>query len=239
MHAALTLLTLLAIGLLSIIPFVCLHIKRAGGQRVLQSAPKERYLAQHRTADQYRAWAAHFGFEWIDAYAVRGIDGRFVAVFRHREQPLFFLLDLVRGATHYQFHSVFNREQSLTSTSMIGLVPPSPPGRFVQRFPDADVTALFREHVAAHAFLLANGHVRLTPFPLRVDRAIIEHWQESHAFLIAQPFWQLRTLDWVLLAPRRARNLSVAAQLALRPPPLMPNAAPQAALSSVAPAPDR
>src|SRR5262249_47033723 len=125
----------------------------------------------------------------------------------------YFLLELARGATHYQFRSVFNREQSLTTTTQIALCPPNPPGRFVQRFPDADLTALFREHASAHDFLLANGHAKLGAFPLRVDRAIVEHWVEEHAFWIAQPFWQLRTLDWVLLAPRRARNLGVAAQL--------------------------
>jgi len=213
MHAALMLLTLLSIGVLSIIPFVCLHIKRAGERRVLQSASKDGYAVQHRTADSYRPWAEHIGFEWIDAYAVRGFDGRFVAAFRHRQQPVYFLLEIARGATHYQFRSVFNREQSLTTTTQIALCPPNPPGRFVQRFPDADVTALFREHTSAHDFLLANGHAKLAPFPLRVDRAIVEGWAQEHAFWIAQDFWQLRTLDWVLLAPRRARNLTVAAQL--------------------------
>lgn len=217
MHIALTLLTLLLLGLLAIIPFVCLHIKSSGGRRVLQSASKERYVVQHRTAELYRPWAEHFGFEWIDAYALRGIDSRFVAAFRHRDQPLYFLLDIARGATHYQFHSVFNREQSLTTTSANGLVAPAPRGRFVQRFPDADLTALFREHVCAHDFLLASGHARLTPFPVRVDRAIVEGWLELHAFVTGLPLWQLRTLDWVLLAPRRARNLSVPAQLEFRP----------------------
>jgi hypothetical protein len=212
-HPALITLVLLTAVLASIIPFVYVSIKQSGQARLLQPAPKESHPGPHLLADMYRPWAAHFRFEWVGGYQFRGLDGRFVAAWRHAEQPVFLLVELIKGATHYELLSTFNRDQTLTTTSLNAVVPPTPPNAFVQRFPAASLTELFRLHVAAHDLLLAQGHVRLVPYAVRVDRLIIEVLARTHAFVTALPLWPLRTIAWVLVGPRRALDLSVAEQL--------------------------
>jgi hypothetical protein len=214
LYEALTLLAVLIAFLLAIIPIVSVGIKQSGRARVLEPVKKEALPGAHRLMLLHRPWAAHFHFEWIGGYRFRGLDGRFVGAFRHAEQPVFLLVELIKGATHYELLSVFNREQTLTTTSLNAVVPPNAPDGFVQRFPTASLSELFRQHTRAHDFLLARGHVSLEPHAVRVDRAVIDVLARSHAFVTSLPAWPLRTIAWVLFGPRRARDKSVEAQLA-------------------------
>jgi hypothetical protein len=212
-HEAHILFGLLVVFVLAIVPFSYVSIRQLGQTRLLQPAPKESHPGPHRIANLHNPWATRFRFEWIGGFEVRGLDRRFVAAWRHAEQPVFLQLQLIKGATHYELLSVFNREQTLTTTSLNGLVPPTPPGSFVQRFPDATLTELFRQHTAAHDFLLAGGHVKLESHGVRFDRALIEVLSRTHAFVTSLSAWPLRSVSWVLVGPRRARNRSVAEQL--------------------------
>ena len=214
MHEALILLGLMAAFVIAIVPFAYVSIRQLGQTRLLQPAPKESHPGPHRLASLHAPWASHFRFEWIGGFQLRGLDRRFVAAWRHAEQPVFLQLQLIKGATHYELLSVFNREQTLTTTSLNALVPPTPPGSYVQRFPEATLTELFRQHSAAHDFLVAGGHVKLEPHGVRFDRALIEVFARTHAFVTSLSAWPLRGVSWVLVGPRRARNRSVAEQLA-------------------------
>jgi hypothetical protein len=215
-HEALILLGVIAALLAGIVPFVYLSIRELGQARLLQPATKETHPGQHRLASLHGLWATHFRFEWIGGYQFRGLDRRFIAAWRHAEQPVFLQLQLIKGATHYELLSVFNREQTLTSTTAIAIVPPTPPGSFVQRYPDATLTELFRHHASAHDFLVGGGHVKLEPHAVRFDRALIDVLARTHAFVTALSAWPLRGVAWVLVGPRRARNRSVAEQLAFQ-----------------------
>lgn len=214
MHEALILLGLLAALVVAIVPFAYLSIRQLGQAKLLQPSSKETHPGPHRLASLHATWASHFRFEWIGGFQFRGLDRRFVAAWRHAEQPLFLQVQLIKGATHYELLSVFNREQTLTTTSLNALVPPTPPGSFVQRYPEATLTELFRQHAAAHDLLVGGGHVVLEPHPVRFDRALIDVMARSHDFVTSLSAWPLRTVAWVLLGPRRARNRSVAEQLA-------------------------
>lgn len=213
MHEALILLGLIAALLAGIVPFVYVSIRQLGQARLLQPAPKETHRGPHRLASLHGPWAAHFRFEWIGGYQFRGLDRRFIAAWRHADQPVFLLVQLIKGATHYELLSVFNREQTLTSTTLNAIVPPTPPGSFVQRYPEATLSELFRQHASAHDFLVGGGHVKLEPHAVRFDRALIDVLARTHAFATALPAWPLRGVAWVLLGPRGARNRSVAEQL--------------------------
>jgi len=213
-HEALILLGLIAALLGGIVPVVYVSIRQLGQARLLQPATKQTHPGQHRLASLHGPWAAHFRFEWIGGYQFRGLDRRFIAAWRHAEQPVFMQLQLIKGATHYELLSVFNREQTLTSTTSIGIVPPTPPGSFVQRYPEASLTELFRHHASAHDFLVGGGHVKLEPHAVRFDRALIDVLARTHAFVTALSAWPLRSVAWVLFGPRRARNRGVAEQLA-------------------------
>lgn len=214
MHPALVISLLLLCTFALIILFVSIAIKQSGQARLLEPASKQAHPGAHQLADLHRPWATHFRFEWIGGYQFRGLDRRFIAAWRHAEQPVFLLVEQVKGATHYELLSAFNREQILSTTSMNALVPPTPPKVFLQRFPDKPLTELFRQHVAAHDFLLANGHVQLAPHPIRVDRVVIDLLARTHATVTALPFWPLRTLGWTLIGPHKAANRSVPEQLA-------------------------
>jgi hypothetical protein len=207
----------------AIIPIVYVSIKQSGNARLLEAARPSRFPTQHRLAERHKPWAQHMRFQWIGGYVFRGMDRRFIAAWRHEAQPVFLLVQVVKGATHYEIVSVFNREQALVTTSQNAVVPPSPPGSFVQRFPKARLPEMFREHVTAHDFLLAQGHVKLAPYPVRVDRCIVDQLARTHAYVTAIPLWPLRALHWALVAPRRASHRSVPEQLAFQvatePPP--------------------
>lgn len=229
MHEALILLGLLAALVVGIVSFASLSIRQMGQARLLEPAGKEAHAAAHRFASLHGLWASHFRFEWVGGFRFRGLDRRFVAAWRHAEQPVFLQVQLIKGATHYELLSVFNREQTLTTTSMNALVPPSPPGCFVQRYPEASLTDLFLQHTAAHDFLVAAGHVVLEPHAVRFDRATIDVMARTHAFVTSLPAWPLRTVAWVLFGPRRARNRGVPEQLAFVAAPSDAAAEPAAA----------
>jgi hypothetical protein len=214
LHPALVISLLLLCTFALIILLVSIAIKQSGQARLLEPASKQSHAGAHQLADLHRPWATHFRFEWIGGYQFRGLDRRFIAAWRHAEQPVFLLVEQVKGATHYELLSAFNRDQILSTTSMNAVVPPTPPKVFLQRFPDKPLTELFREHVAAHDFLLANGHVQLLPHPVRVDRVVIDMLARTHATVTALPFWPLRTLGWALIGPYKAANRSVPEQLA-------------------------
>ncbi len=213
MEFALALSALLILVLLAIIPFVYVSIKQSGQARLLQPASKETHPGPYLLAEAHQPWATHFRFEWIGGYQFRGLDRRFIAAWRHAEQPVFLLVQQIKGATHYELISAFNRDQTLSTTSLNAVVPPTPPNMFIQRFPNASLTELFRRHAAAHDFLIQHGYVKLSPFQIRVDRAIIDELVRTHAFVTALPLWPLRSIAWVLLGPRKACDLPIADQL--------------------------
>jgi hypothetical protein len=214
LHPALVIALLLLCSFILIILFVSIAIKQSGQAKLLQPASKETHPGGHKLADLYRPWATHFRFEWIGGYQFRGLDRRFVAAWRHAEQPVFLLVEQVKGATHYELLSSFNRDQVLNTTSMNAVVPPTPKNVFIQRFPDKPLTELFREHVAAHDFLVTGGHVKIVPHACRVDRVVIELLARTHGAVTALPAWPLRTLAWALVGPHKAANRSVPEQLA-------------------------
>jgi hypothetical protein len=127
-------------------------------------------------------------------------------------------MQVAGGSTHYEFLSVFNREQQLTTTSQNAIAIPRPPGEYVQRFPNAKLSELFEHHVRGHEFLLQQGHATLQPFACRIDRAIVAAIARQHEHVTAMPAWPLRGLLWVLVEPRRLLDRSVADQLRDRPP---------------------
>ncbi|MDD9934413.1 MAG: hypothetical protein OXT09_12465 [Myxococcales bacterium] len=218
MHPALVIFLILLGGLLSIVPFVYLNIRRTGETRLLLPAPESSHGNQHRMAESHGRWAKHFGFEWIGGYTFRSLQKSFIGAWRHTDQPVFFLLEMANGSTHYHFISIFNRKQELTSTSQNGLVVPRPKGDYVQRFPKASLTDLFMHHAAGHDFLLTEGHAKLAPYALRVDRALVNGLARQYAHVTAMKAWPLRALAWVLIEPRRADGHTIADQLADVPP---------------------
>lgn len=222
MHPALIILLCMTAGLLAIVPFVYLQIKQTGKTRLMLPAPESSFGNQHRTAESHQPWADHFGFEWIGGYTFRSLQKSFIAAWRHSSQPVFFLMEMGSGSTHYHFISAFGRKEELTTTSNNAIVIPRPPGDYVQRFPDASLTELFMQHVQAHDLLLQRGYVKLAPYPLRVDRALINALGRQYAHVTAIKAWPLRALLWVLVEPRRWAGRDITAQLEDLPPPTHP-----------------
>ena len=190
-----------------VITYVSVQAMRRGVH--LEPAPESTYRAQFHRVDQHQGWAEDNGFEFNGGYTMMLGVKSFVAAWKHREEPTYFVMLLAADKQVYTFTTEFSEAFSLDTTGSDDDMLPSPPGHYKQGFSGLSLVDLYQRHLEGVQYLRSNGHIQTRPRNPSLQDAVSRDAKRQAAYIQTLPLYPFRAVYWFYIWKKLKNNQSI------------------------------